>query len=334
MSAGCSLCCWIQHTSSKPEKCLTIYDSIIYSDWFSKFASDSMSTSHHPSVKVGSEKYFAVLKVQEQHNPEPPPVTAPLRRRAVEHFFYQTDSAPATRGQKQEIVPIPSNNSWQFSTLCHTEQPQQYLLHFAHFVCCTHKTWDLTYLSVFIFSILLTFFSFWIKAVSLFFFLILPSLFIFHWSFFLCCCCNNTGTCQFFVKVFLLINGSKAVVKTVRQAEGEILMGALSSFRGEELGWNGEGFWNTEKRIMAEWRAETLPSGQAKFHPQLPECMCYHTVWLEEKKRDSLLSLIVNVCQVCRLAAEQVISECQVQVQTFTRQSGDHRRQTPSFLSL
>lgn len=87
MSAGCSLCCWIQHTSSKPEKCLTIYDSIIYSDWFSKFASDSMSTSHHPSVKVGSEKYFAVLKVQEQHNPEPPPVTAPLRRQAVEHFF-------------------------------------------------------------------------------------------------------------------------------------------------------------------------------------------------------------------------------------------------------
>lgn len=105
MSAGCSLCCWIQHTSSKLEKCLTIYDSIIYSDWFSKFASDSMSTSHHPSVKVGSEKYFAVLKVQEQHNPEPPPVTAPLRRQAVEHFFYQTDSAPATRGQKQEIVP-------------------------------------------------------------------------------------------------------------------------------------------------------------------------------------------------------------------------------------
>lgn len=88
MSAGCSLCCWIQHTSSKPEKCLTIYDSIIYSDWFSKFASDSMSTSHHPSVKVGSEKYFAVLKVQEQHNPEPPPVTAPLRRQAVEHFFF------------------------------------------------------------------------------------------------------------------------------------------------------------------------------------------------------------------------------------------------------
>lgn len=198
MSAGCSLCCWIQHTSSKPEKCLTIYDSIIYSDWFSKFASDSMSTSHHPSVKVGSEKYFAVLKVQEQHNPEPPPVTAPLRRQAVEHFFYQTDSAPATRGQKQEIVPTPSNNSWQFSTLCHTEQPQQYLLHFAHFVCCTYKTWDLTYLSVFIFSVLLTFFSFWIKAVSLFFFLILPSLFNFHWSFFLCCCCNNTGTCQIF----------------------------------------------------------------------------------------------------------------------------------------
>lgn len=54
------------------------------------------------------------------------------------------------------------------------------------------------------------------------------------------------------MKVFLLINGSKAVVKTVRQAEGEILMGALSSFSGEELGWNGEGFWNTEKRIMAE----------------------------------------------------------------------------------
>lgn len=170
MSAGCSLCCWIQHTSSKPEKCLTIYDSIIYSDWFSKFASDSMSTSHHPSVKVGSEKYFAVLKVQEQHNPEPPPITAPLRRQAVEHFFYQTDSAPATRGQKQEIVPTPSNNSWQFSTLCHTEQPPQYLLHFAHFVCCTHKTWDLTYLSVFIFSVLLTFFFFFkFSRASLFF---------------------------------------------------------------------------------------------------------------------------------------------------------------------
>lgn len=184
MSAGCSLCCWIQHTSSKPEKCLTIYDSIIYSDWFSKFASDSMSTSHHPSVKVGSEKYFAVLKVQEQHNPEPPPVTAPLRRQAVEHFFYQTDSAPATRGQKQEIVPTPSNNSWQFSTLCHTEQPQQYLLHFAHFVCCTYKTWDLTYLSVFIFSVLLTFFSFWIKAVSLFFFLNSPEPLYFSLVFF------------------------------------------------------------------------------------------------------------------------------------------------------
>lgn len=178
---------WLQSVLLNPTHFFQTWkmpDSIIYSDWFSKFASDSMSTSHHPSVKVGSEKYFAVLKVQEQHNPEPPPVTAPLRRQAVEHFFYQTDSAPATRGQKQENVPTPSNNSWQFSTLCHTEQPQQYLLHFAHFVCCTYKTWDLTYLSVFIFSVLLTFFSFWIKAVSLFFFFNSPEPLYFSLVFF------------------------------------------------------------------------------------------------------------------------------------------------------
>lgn len=114
MSAGCSLCCWIQHTSSKPEKCLTIYDSIIYSDWFSKFASDSMSTSHHPSVKVGSEKYFAVLKVKEQHNPEPPPVTAPLRRQAVEHFFNRLIQLQRHEDRNRKLFlphPITPDNS-------------------------------------------------------------------------------------------------------------------------------------------------------------------------------------------------------------------------------
>lgn len=74
-------------------------------------------------------------------------------------------------------------------------------------------------------------------------------------------------------------------------------MGALSRFSGAEFGWNGEGFWNTEKRIMAEWRAETLPSGQAKSHPQLawvhvlphcltgreekePETHCWAWLWM------------------------------------------------------
>lgn len=199
MSAGCSLCCWIQHTSSKPEKCLTIYDSIIYSDWFSKFASDSMSTSHHPSVKVGSEKYFAVLKVQEQHNPEPPPVTAPLRRQAVEHFFLSDwFSSSDTRTETgncsypiQQLLTIQYFVSYRaasavFTTLCtlcmlHVQNLRSYL-----------------FISFYLLRFINLFFFLNQSCFSIFFFLILPSLFIFHWSFFLCCCCNNTGTCQIF----------------------------------------------------------------------------------------------------------------------------------------
>lgn len=184
MSAGCSLCCWIQHTSSKPEKCLTIYDSIIYSDWFSKFASDSMSTSHHPSVKVGSEKYFAVLKVQEQHNPEPPPVTAPLRRQAVEHFFLSDwFSSSDTRTETgncsypiQQLLTIQYFVSYRaasavFTTLCT--------------LCMLHAQNLRSYLFISFYLLrFINLFSFWIKAVSLFFFFNSPEPLYFSLVFF------------------------------------------------------------------------------------------------------------------------------------------------------
>lgn len=117
MSAGCSLCCWIQHTSSKPEKCLTIYDSIIYSDWFSKFASDSMSTSHHPSVKVGSEKYFAVLKVQEQHNPEPHPSQHHLDDKQWSTFFIRLIQLQRHEDRNRKLF-LPHPTTPDNSVLC------------------------------------------------------------------------------------------------------------------------------------------------------------------------------------------------------------------------